>query len=573
MDAAAGAQRSEGGALLDAFLEHYYRRRPVNATFTGMPGHDHRLPDWSAAGVEAQLAEMRALRARLAAAGASALDEAAIATRDWEAMDLALADAFLEVQIAELEGRHFQRGNPSLVVGEALFAIISLIVRDAAPVEERARMIRARLAALPHFLASALAVVREAPVPSTWIDKALGECTGGQSLLGAGLDRWRHTAAMPEELRAALRREGDTALGALSAFAAEVAALPRAAEPAPACGPELLALLVRRGHWCERSVDTLRAEVRDEFAVESARLEAMARAIDADGLEGVQRRLAASHPAPDEYLAAFQATWERCRDVSEAHALVTWPDAPIRYVPIPEATRDAAPSLYYLYYRSPAPLAWPAIHDYVVTPIDALAGEALERHLRAWNHGVIKLNHVVHHGALGHHVQNRKGAEAPLMIGRIAAVDCASRIGMFLGGTMAEGWACYATDLMDECGFLTPEERVSEQHSRVRQLARALVDLEFHTGARSFEQAVAFYEHQVGMPAAAAHHEAVKNSMFPGTALMYWLGTSQIHALRASERTRVGAGFSLRAFHDAFLSFGAIPVALAARLVPGGAAT
>ena len=29
---------------------------------------------------------------------------------------------------------------------------------------------------------------------------------------------------------------------------------------------------------------------------------------------------------------------------------------------------------------------------------------------------------------------------------------------MFLGGTMAEGWACYATDLMAECGFLTPEE-------------------------------------------------------------------------------------------------------------------
>jgi uncharacterized protein (DUF885 family) len=210
------------------------------------------------------------------------------------------------------------------------------------------------------------------------------------------------------------------------------------------------------------------------------------------------------------------------------------------------------------------------VHDYVVPPIDRLAGEALERHLRAWNHGVIKLNHVVHHGALGHHVQNRKGADAPLVIGRIAAVDCASRIGMFLGGTMAEGWACYATDLMDECGFLTPEERVSEQQTRVRMLARALVDLEFHTGARSFEQAVALYTDEVGMPPAAAHGEVVKNSMFPGTALMYWLGTSQIHALRAAERARLGAAFSLRDFHDSFLSFGAIPVALAARLVAAG---
>jgi uncharacterized protein (DUF885 family) len=568
----AGGEFTDHTTLLDAFLEHYYRPRPVNATFTGMHGHDHRLPDWSAAGVEAQLAEMRALRSRLAAAGASSLADAAVATRDWTAIDLALADAFLEVQIAELEGRHFQRGNPSLVVGEALFAIVGLMVRETAPLEVRARMVRSRLAALPHFLASALAVVREAPVPSTWADKALGECAGGHALLGEGLDRWCSADAIPLELREALRREGDAALGALAAFRAEVEALSRDTEPARACGSELLALLIRRGHWCDRSIDALLADVRAEFAEESARLEAMARAIDPDGLEGVQRRLAASHPAPEDYLAAFQATWDGCRATSDAHALVTWPEAPIRYVPFPEATRDAAPSLYYLFYRSPAPLAWPAVHDYVVPPIDTLDGEALERHLRAWNHGVIKLNHVVHHGALGHHVQNRKGADAPLMIGRIAAVDCASRIAMFLGGTMAEGWACYATDLMDECGFLTPEERVSEQHSRVRMLARAMVDLEFHAGAISFGEAVTLYVQQVGMPPAAAHNEAVKNSMFPGTALMYWLGTSQIHALRASEQARLGADFSVRHFHDALLSFGAIPVALAARLVPGGAA-
>jgi len=138
---------------------------------------------------------------------------------------------------------------------------------------------------------------------------------------------------------------------------------------------------------------------------------------------------------------------------------------------------------------------------------------------------------------------------------------------------MAEGWACYATDLMDECGFLTAEERVSEQQTRVRMLARALVDLEFHTGMRSFEEAVALYTAEVGMPASAAHGEAVKNSMFPGTALMYWLGTSQIHALRESERRRLGDAFSLRTFHDTFLSFGAIPVALVARLMAGGVAT
>jgi hypothetical protein len=105
----------------------------------------------------------------------------------------------------------------------------------------------------------------------------------------------------------------------------------------------------------------------------------------------------------------------------------------------------------------------------VVTPVDAsMERDEQERRLRATNTSVIKLNHVVHHGAIGHHVQNAHAYAGPSAIGQIAAVDCASRIGMFLGGTMAEGWACYATDLMDEIGFLTPDESLAQQHTRAR---------------------------------------------------------------------------------------------------------
>ena len=134
---------------------------------------------------------------------------------------------------------------------------------------------------------------------------------------------------------------------------------------------------------------------------------------------------------------------------------------------------------------------------------------------------------------------------------------------------MAEGWACYATDLMDELGFLTPLERVSEQHTRVRMLARAIVDLRLHTGACTFGEAVAFYERVVGMSPEVAAAETAKNSMFPCTALMYWLGTRTIFSLRAEMKRQRGAAFTLRAFHDELLSRGAIPVALAARLMTG----
>ena len=78
---------------------------------------------------------------------------------------------------------------------------------------------------------------------------------------------------------------------------------------------------------------------------------------------------------------------------------------------------------------------------------------------------------------------------------------------------------------------------------------------------------MALYRDRIGMPAEAARGEACKNSMFPGTAVMYWLGTESLHRLRR-ERERVeGQSFSLRRFHDRVLSYGSIPVPLVARLM------
>src|SRR6516164_9308041 len=94
---------------LERFFDSYYRLRPVNATFTGVHGFDHRLPDWSPDGLAHAIDEMRALRADLAGG-----DETVEALRATPARDEALARSFLDVQIAEMESVHFQLGNPSL---------------------------------------------------------------------------------------------------------------------------------------------------------------------------------------------------------------------------------------------------------------------------------------------------------------------------------------------------------------------------------------------------------------------------------------------------------------------------
>jgi uncharacterized protein (DUF885 family) len=120
---------------------------------------------------------------------------------------------------------------------------------------------------------------------------------------------------------------------------------------------------------------------------------------------------------------------------------------------------------------------------------------------------------------------------------------------------------------MEEIGFLKPLERIAQQQTRVRIAARAVADLSIHTGRMTVPQAAWLYEDRAHMAQAAAKAESVRNSMYPGTAVMYWLGTRGLHQLRAAVRAREGAAFTLRRFHDRVLSFGAIPVALIARLM------
>jgi Bacterial protein of unknown function (DUF885) len=547
---------------LGAFLDSYYRLRPVNATFTGIHNHDHRLPDWSPAGLAAATDEMRRLRASLVAERQPDVSLHDMAQREGE-----LAIAFLDIQIAEHESTHFQRGNPSLAAGEAIFSIVSLMTRAFAPTAQRVDAAIARLTAMPAFLEGARWSM-VAAVPDEWRTKCLRECDGAARLLGDGIRKWIAVESVDHRRGDQLTRAAEQAARAFGEFRAWLERDVATAPPARlACGAEMFDLLLARGHWCSRSRGDLGIEARAALDRALATLHTRAREAAAGGWPEVNQRLTDVHPDVDRYLPEYQRVWDACYERATAAGLVTWPPYSIRYVPIPIHTRDAAPFLYYLFYRSPAPFDALPVHDYVVTPVerDMPADEQLRR-LRATNSSVIKLNHVVHHGAIGHHVQNFYASAGASEIGRVAAVDCASRIGMFAGGTMAEGWACYATDLMDEIGFFTPDESLAQQHTRARLLARAVVDIGLHEGSMTAEDAVALYRDQVGMSPDAARAEVCKNSMFPATAVMYWLGTDGLHKLRRERERIEGSWFSLRRFHDRFLSFGSIPVPLIAKV-------
>ncbi len=501
------------GMWLDRFFTAYYRRRPVNATFVGVHDYDRELPDFSENGAGDTLAEMRSLLDPL---------------EHDSSIDHRLAAGYLRTQVAEFQSTHFHRGNPSLYTGEAAFGIMSLFLTDFAPLAERIDSAAARLAGIPRLLNQGRTNVRQAP--TGWTERAIKECRGLTALLTDGIAR------LPEPASTVLAPAATKALAAVSDFRHYLETELRA-RPVRDCaaGPELLALNLHEAHCLTMSANELGAYAEAELEVAKAALARMA----------PPEAESASRPT------RYQELWEEVRGLAESHQLLTWPEFPIRYVDRPAWAWAAAPDLYFLYYRSPAAFNRPAVHEYLVPP--ELPSES-----------AIKLNHVVHHGGIGHHVQNWHAARAPSAVGRIAAVDCASRIAMACGGTMAEGWACYATDLMGEIGFLTPAEQYDEAATRCRMCARAVVDVRLHQGQFTLDEAAEYYQREAGMPAGAAMGEAVKNSMFPGGAVVYLTGRDEIHGLRRALSARLGSAFNLRTFHDQFLAYGSIPVTLIA---------
>jgi hypothetical protein len=365
---------------------------------------------------------------------------------------------------------------------------------------------RQRLPAIPAFLAQAQANVRSAPLE--WTRRALQECQAALTIL----------SRIPES--------GD----AQTAFQEFADYLGRELLVNPGdqygCGAELFDFLIREGHLMADSTEAFLRFAEDELRAHSDAV------------------LPPDEPTIHD-LGEHQRCWDECRGFVAEHGLFTWPDFPLVFRRSPELVRGATQDLYYLAYRAPA--AWNPVlpHPCEVNPCGPVT---------------LKLNHIVHHAGPGHHVQNFYAARAPSLVGRIAAVDCASRIAMFCGGTMAEGWACYATDLMEEFGFLDSRERMHQEHTRLRMAARAVVDIKLHRLQMTFAEAVAFYRSRAGMSEAAATREAVRNSMFPGTAMMYLLGTSTIHRLRRQLQSRL----ALREFHDRFLAYGSLPVTLIA---------
>jgi uncharacterized protein (DUF885 family) len=89
---------------------------------------------------------------------------------------------------------------------------------------------------------------------------------------------------------------------------------------------------------------------------------------------------------------------------------------------------------------------------------------------------------------------------------------------------------------------------------------RLVVDTGMHARGWSKQQAIEFMKANTALTDANIEAEVNRYISWPGQALAYKLGELKIRELRARAETALGERFDLRAFHDAVLGNGAVPL-------------
>ena len=519
---------------VERYLGLHAQFRPVDASFMRLPGHDDQLPPVGAEALEHELAELEAFLSEVG--GGAAEPETAGERLDWW-----LLRSQLRVTLREARERPRQH-NPAFYTGEAAFSVVSLLLPNARPTNGDA--VLARLKAIPDFLTTGMATLEPLNLPTDWVERARKEGEALAALLLRGLSKhpdyqadWQEPAAQ--------------AAAAVQTFASAL----KAGNADSACGRDYLEFLMREAHALPFSA--AEAEQRAQAAFEALGSELVGMARKLNPTKSWQEQLAEleqQHPALNDVQATYQEWNNRALDAAEG--LVTPArEYSLAFEFLPEWAREAAGALYFLFYRSP-----PAEHPgdgsiYWIFP----PGTDTAAYLRGQNVPFIKAVHAVHHGSIGHHTQNARARQAASRLAQLGGTDCASGIAFLSAGTLVEGWACYAEDLLLEApDFYTPEERLLLKQFEFRNAACCLADIRLHTGQWTLEQMRAFYRDEVGFAPGRVWAETTRNSIYPATRLMYWLGTHVIRELRAE------LGLAPQDFHDRLLSYGCAPITLIA---------
>jgi uncharacterized protein (DUF885 family) len=157
-----------------------------------------------------------------------------------------------------------------------------------------------------------------------------------------------------------------------------------------------------------------------------------------------------------------------------------------------------------------------------------------------------------HEGIPGHHLQGSITTE----------LKSVPKFRAFGGYTAySEGWGLYCEWLPKEMGaYIDVYADFGRLGMELWRAARLVVDTGIHDKRWSREKAVQYLKENTPNSDGDIQKAIERYVVYPGQATAYAIGMLKIRSLRAMAENKLGAKFDLRAFHDAILLSGAVPL-------------
>jgi len=169
---------------------------------------------------------------------------------------------------------------------------------------------------------------------------------------------------------------------------------------------------------------------------------------------------------------------------------------------------------------------------------------------------------ILYHEAIpGHHIET-------VIAHELTGIP---RFRRFAGiAAFSEGWGLYSELLPKEMGlYADPYSDFGRLSMQLMRACRLVVDTGIHALRWTRAQATEYLDRNMPSSHADNQREIDRYIVLPGQACAYYIGMQKILELRARARSRLGAAFDLRAFHDKVLGDGPLPLPLLEEQIDG----
>lgn len=536
-------------AFVQSFVEGTFKAQPYFAVQMGRHEFDGRMPDWSRAGIAAEVKRLRAARTAALAFRSEDLGQEQRFERDYIV-------AVVDNNLFWLAQAEFPFRNPAWYVNQLDPEVY--LSREYAPLEQRMSAYIGYARTIPGIAAVIRANLRT-PLPKSYVEYGIAGFGGFAAFFRTDVPAV-FAAVKDPALQGEFATANAAAAAAMEGLKTWLESERVSANDDFALGPDLYAAMLRDTEGLDMPLAEVEAAGRADLerntaALRQACAEFAPRKTVAECVARVQAR---KHPAGP--VAGAREQLELLRQFVLDRGIVAIPgnDQPQVAESPPYNRQNSA------YITTPGPYEQGIPFVYNISPPDPSWTPAEQADYIDGEAELLNLS--VHEVWPGHFLQFQHSNRDESVVGRL-----------WVGYAFAEGWAHYAEELMWEMGLGNgnPENHIAQLLDALWRNVRLLSSIGLHTqGMTTAESEQMFREYSFSDPGNA--RQQARRGTYDPAYLNYTLGKLMIRKLRADWVAMVSEGKGKqdpqslwRAFHDQFLSYGGPPIPLIRRAMLG----